>query len=101
MKVTGSYLGRSCEYLARRLTTVPPNKNPHSDVWLNCKKSAEAIVPERGMSRNEGERTGREGPNKGSLTSGMSVTKDVESGKRRRPADLREGEWNSRDLKEC
>ena len=30
-------------------------ENPYSDVWLNCKKSAEAIVPGGGMSLKEWE----------------------------------------------
>jgi hypothetical protein len=54
MKVTRSYPGRSCTYLGRRLTEVPPDKNLCSDGELRCKKSAEAIVVRNGDRETAG-----------------------------------------------
>ena len=68
MKVTGSYLGRSGRYAQGRNLS-----NPYSDVWLNVQKSAEAVVPRRGMTLKKGVRAEREGLNNGGLTSERSV----------------------------
>ena len=73
--------------------------NPYSDVRLNVQKSAEAIVPGRGMSLEDGSTNGGEGPHNRSLTSERRVEPKVrkqckERRRQENPATVRRIGWS-------
>jgi hypothetical protein len=72
MKVTGSYLGRSCTYLVRRLTGVPAVQEPMQQCIAEVQEASRGHSTARGnVSERMGEQTEREGPNNGKSQEGM------------------------------
>jgi hypothetical protein len=96
MKVTGSYQGRSCTYLVRRLTEAPAVQEPMRQCIAEVQEASRGHSTARGnVSERKGEQTEREGPNNGKSqeTGAMRREQETEDPEERgtgRPAGDRE-----------